>query len=109
MTCTLCVTTVGTVLSVVSDYNDETYCIWCTNCINFVEVYASFAPGTGGFIVAIADDTANDGNQGGQNPDASVTNNPFTAAEAAVKAAIGADTSVTITTVAVAATGISIS
>lgn len=77
--------------------------------MGFVEVYASFAPGTGGFIVAIADDTANDGNAGGQNPDASVTNSPFTAAEAAVKAAIGADTSVTITTVAVAATGISIS
>ena len=77
--------------------------------MGFVEVYASFAPGTGGFIVAIADDTANDGNQGGQNPDASISNNPFTAAEAAVKAAIGADTSVTIASVAVAASGISIS
>jgi hypothetical protein len=77
--------------------------------MGFVEVYASFAPGTGGFIVAIADDTTNDGNQGGQNPNASVTNSPFTAAAAAVKAAIGADTSVTIATVAVAATGITIS
>jgi hypothetical protein len=77
--------------------------------MGFVEVYASFAPGTGGFIVAIADDTANDGNQGGQNPDASVTNNPFTAAEAAVKAAVGCSGAVTISTVSVAATGISIS
>ena len=77
--------------------------------MGFVEVYATFAPGTSGFIVAIADDTANDGNQGGQNPNASVTNSPFAAAEAAVLAAIGADTSVTIATVAVAATGISIS
>jgi hypothetical protein len=74
-----------------------------------VEVYATFAPGTGGFIVAIADDTAADGNQGGQNPTASVSNSPFTNAEAAVLSAIGADTSVTIATVAVAATGISIS
>jgi len=77
--------------------------------MGFVEVYATFAPGTGGFIVAIADDTANDGNAGGQNPSASVSNSPFTAAEAAVLAAIGASTSVTITTVAVAATGITIS
>jgi len=74
-----------------------------------VEVYATFAPGTGGFIVAIADDTAADGNQGGSNPDAAVTNSPFTAAEAAIKSAIGADTSATVATVAVAATGISIS
>ena len=77
--------------------------------MGFVEVYASFAPGTGGFIVAIADDTANDGNAGGQNPDASVTNSPFTAAEAAVKAAVGCSGTVTISAVAVAATGISIS
>jgi len=76
--------------------------------MGFVEVYATFAPGTGGFIVAIADDTAADGNQGGQNPNPSVSNSPFTNAEAAVLSAIGADTSVTIATVTVSATGITI-
>jgi hypothetical protein len=76
--------------------------------MGFVEVYATFTPGTAGFIVAIADDTAADGNQGGQNPTASVSNSPYTNAEAAILSAIGASTSATITTVAIAATGVSI-
>ena len=70
----------------------------------FVEMYAVLTPGTGGFIIVVATDTAN-GAEANSNAYA-VT---FGAAEVAVKAAIGADTSATITAVTVAATGISIS
>jgi hypothetical protein len=70
----------------------------------FVEPYAILTPGTGGFIIVVATDTAN-----GAEPSSNAYALTFGAAEAAIKDAIGADTSVTITAVAVAATGLSIS
>jgi hypothetical protein len=70
----------------------------------FVEMYAVLTPGTAGFIFVVATDTAN-GAEANSNTYA-VT---FGAAEAAVKDAIGADTSVTITAVVAAGTGVSIS
>jgi hypothetical protein len=70
----------------------------------FVEMYAVLTPGTAGFIIVVATDTAN-----GAEANSNVQASTFGAAEAAVKAAIGADTSVTITAVTVAATGVSIS
>jgi hypothetical protein len=69
----------------------------------FVELYYIATPGTAGFSFAVAVDTAN-GAAVGTNVDGST----FGAAEVAVKAAIGADTSVTITALAVAADGLSI-
>lgn len=67
------------------------------------EVYTFFAPGTAGFIVAIADDTVNDSDTN--------TNVPggYGDMEADIKAACGIDTSVTIAAVAIAGTGITIS
>jgi hypothetical protein len=70
----------------------------------FVEMYAVLTPGTAGFIFVVATDTAN-GAEASSNAYALT----FGAAEAAVKAAIGADTSATITAVTVAGTGVSIS
>ena len=70
----------------------------------FVEMYAVLTPGTAGFIFVVATDTAN-GAEAASNAYALT----FGAAEAAVKDAIGADTSATITAVAVAGTGVSIS
>ena len=70
----------------------------------FVEMYAVLTPGTAGFIFVVATDTAN-GAEAASNAYALT----FGAAEAAVKAAIGADTSATITEVVVAGTGVTIS
>ena len=70
----------------------------------FVEMYAVLTPGTAGFIFVVATDTAN-GAEAASNAYALT----FGAAEAAVKAAIGADTSATITEVTVAGTGVTIS
>ena len=70
----------------------------------FFEIYAVLTPGTTGFIIVVAVDTTN-----GAEPSSNVQATTFGAAEAAVKAAIGADTSATITEVTVAATGITIS
>lgn len=69
----------------------------------FVELYYIATPGDAGFSFAVAVDTAN-GAAVGTNVDGST----FGAAEAAIKAAIGADTSVTITALAVASDGLSI-
>ena len=70
----------------------------------FFEIYAVLTPGTTGFIIVVAVDTTN-----GAEPSSNVQATTFGAAEAAVKAAIGADTSATITEVTVAATGVTIS
>ena len=75
----------------------------------FVEIYATFTPGTGGFIVAVSDDTANDGIAFGQPSGSAQNPGQWSDAEALIKQVIGADTSVTISTVSPAATGISIS
>ena len=69
----------------------------------FGEVFYVGTPGTGGFIVALADDTANSA-EANSNEQAAT----FGAMEAAIKAAIGADTSVTVTEVTVQANGLSI-
>jgi hypothetical protein len=61
-------------------------------------------PGTGGFIFVVAEDTAN-----GAEPSSNIQATTFGAAEAAVKAATAAVTSVAITEVTVAGTGVSIS
>lgn len=70
----------------------------------FVELYYIAEPGTEGFLFAVAVDTAN-GAAVGTNVDGTT----FGAAEAAVKAAIGADTSVTITLLAIDSNGMAIS
>jgi hypothetical protein len=70
----------------------------------FFELYAVLTPGTGGFVFVVAEDTTN-GADAASNAQATT----FGAAEAAVKDATGAVTSVTITEVTVAASGISIS
>jgi hypothetical protein len=70
----------------------------------FFEIYAVLTPGTGGFIFVVAEDTAN-----GAEPSSNIQATTFGAAEAAVKAATAAVTSVAITEVTVAGTGVSIS
>lgn len=70
----------------------------------FFEIYAVLTPGTGGFVFVVAEDTAN-----GAEPSSNVQATTFGAAEAAVKDATGATTSVAITEVTVAGTGVSIS
>jgi hypothetical protein len=69
----------------------------------FVEVYIYFVPGTAGFMVAVADDTAQDSDAG--------TNaaGGYGDIEAAIKDACAIDTSVTCTVVGIAGTGVSIS
>jgi hypothetical protein len=67
----------------------------------FVELYYIATPGTAGFVFAVADDTQN-GAAVGSNADGTT----FGAAEAAIKAAIGADTSVTITAITPAGDGL---
>jgi hypothetical protein len=69
----------------------------------FVELYYIATPGTAAFTFAVATDTAN-----GAEANSNAYALTFGAAEAAIKAAIGADTSVTITALAVAGDGASI-
>ena len=69
----------------------------------FFEIYAVLTPGTGGFIFVVAEDTAN-----GAEVSSNVQATTFGAAEAAVKAATAAVTSVTITEVDPASTGVTI-
>ena len=68
----------------------------------FAEVYATFAPGTAGFIVAIADDTVGEADSGN-------SGTGYGLLEAAIKSAIAADTSVTVAAVVIAGAGTSIS
>ena len=69
----------------------------------FVELYYIATPGTAAFTFAVATTTAN-----GAEPSSNAYALTFGAAEAAIKAAIGADTSVTITALAPASDGASI-
>ena len=69
----------------------------------FAEIYWADG-GTAGFIVAVNDNTANSGSAATP----SVSNGSWGAAEAAILAAIGADTSCTITEVDLASNGLSI-
>ena len=69
----------------------------------FGEVFYVGTPGTGGFIVALADDTAS-----GAEPNSNDQADTFGAMEAAIKAAVGADTSATVTNVKESADGLSI-
>lgn len=72
----------------------------------FGEIHFIGTPGTAGFIVAVATETANTSDTGnGVVP----IGTECTIMETAVKAAIAADTSATVTEVTVQATGISIS
>lgn len=68
----------------------------------FGEVFYT-SPGTAGFVVALADNTAN-----GAEPNSNDQATTFGAMEAAIKAAIAADTSVTVTEITVQADGLSI-
>jgi hypothetical protein len=69
----------------------------------FAEIYWADG-GTAGFIVAVNDNTANSGSAATP----SVSNGSWGAAEAAILAAIGADTSCTITEVDLASNGLAI-
>lgn len=74
----------------------------------FGEVFYVGTPGTGGFIVALADDTASGAEPNSNDQADTFGAITFGAMEAAIKAAVGADTSATVTNVKESADGLSI-
>lgn len=67
------------------------------------ELFYVGTPGTAGFLIALADDTAD-----GSEVNSNVQGTGFGAMEATIKSAIGADTSVTVTKLAEHANGLSL-